>query len=258
MARVLFIGNSHTYLHYMPEMLERLSAAGGTAEKILADQVTGEGADLAWHWNNFPTRARIRSADWDYVVLQDRSGGPLEGKERLFSHARKLHALIREQGARTVFYMTWALRDHPGTQAEIAVVYADIADELRALLAPVGLAWQRVLRQQPDFPLYHRDGRHASATGAYLTACVFYGLLQKKSPLGLSGTLMLHGKPKVNLPPEVAAMLQKAAWESLERSSGHRNLKGNHSPSTENRTPSTVNSLRTYHGRKQAHTDDAG
>jgi len=219
MIRVLFIGNSHTYLHYMPEMLEKLST-GGTAEKILVDQVTGEGADLAWHWNNFPTRARIRSAEWSHVVLQDRSGGPLEKKERLFSHARKLHALIREQGARTVFYMTWALRDHPETQAKIARVYGEIADELRALLAPVGLSWQRVLQQQPDFPLYHRDGRHASAVGAYLTACVFHGLLQKKSPLGLPGSLVLHGKQKVNLTPEDAALLQQAAWETLNAETG--------------------------------------
>lgn len=258
MVRVLFIGNSHTYLHYMPEMLERLSASGSTAEKILADQMTGEGADLAWHWNNFPTRARIRSADWDYVVLQDRSGGPLEAKERLFGHARKLHALIREQRACTLFYMTWALRHHPETQAEIAAVYAEIAHELHVPLAPVGLAWQRVLRQQPDFPLYHRDGRHASIAGAYLTACVFYGLLQEKSPLGLSGTLKLHGKTKVNLPPEEAALLQKAAWESLEGSAGRQHSKGDHFPSTGNHDPSTVNSSRTYHGRKQAHTDDAG
>jgi len=215
MIRVLFIGNSHTYLHYMPEMVEALSSADASTEKILTDQVTGEGADLAWHWNNFPTRARIRSADWDFVVLQDRSGGPLAAAESLLIHARKLDALIREQGACTVFYMTWALRQRPETQAEIAGVYREAAGKLGALLAPVGLAWQQVLQDRPDFSLFHRDGRHANAAGAYLTACVFYGLFREKTPLGLPGTLILRNKPKVCLSPPEAALLQKTAWKAL-------------------------------------------
>jgi len=216
MLRVLFIGNSHTYLHYMPEMLEKLSAAGESPHKILADQVTGEGADLAWHWKNFPTRARIRSIKWDYVVLQDRSGGPLEAADSLAVHARKLDGLIRGQGARTVFYMTWARRGQLRGQRQIAAVYARVAAELGALLAPVGLAWQRVLRQDPGFALFHRDGRHASVQGAYLTACVFYGLFQGRSPVGLPGTLRLHGKPKVDLPRADALRVQQAAWEVLD------------------------------------------
>ncbi len=215
MRRVLFIGNSHTYLHYMPEMLEKLSAVEGAPHRILTDQVTGEGADLAWHWNNFPTRARIRSAKWDYVVLQDRSGGPLEAPDHLAEHSRKLHEFIGRQGARTVFYMTWALRDRPDSQVQIADVYARVADELGALLAPVGLAWQAVLRRRPGFPLFHRDGRHASALGAYLAACVFYGLFQQRSPVGLPEALTMHGKPKVHLPREDALLLQESAWQAL-------------------------------------------
>ncbi len=221
MRRVLFIGNSHTYLHYMPEMLEKLSAAGPSPRRILTDQVTGEGADLAWHWNNFPTRARIRSAKWDYVVLQDRSGGPLEAPDRLAEHARKLHNLIGRQGARTVLYMTWARRDRPDSQAQIADVYTRAADELGALLAPVGLAWRAVLQRRPGFPLFHRDGRHAGAPGAYLTACVFYGLFQQRSPVGLPKTLTLHDKPKVRLPREDALLLQESAWQALCAQTGH-------------------------------------
>lgn len=213
MIRVLFIGNSHTYLHYMPEMLEQLSACGTAGREILTDQVTGEGADLAWHWDNFPTRARIRSAPWQYVVLQDRSGGPLEAAERLRTYARKLDGLIREQGAQTVFYMTWALQDRPETQSEIARVYRTVAEELGALLAPVGLAWQQVRQQRPALRLFHRDGRHATATGAYLAACVFYGLFQRKSPLGLPAVLTLHGKTKSILQPDDAALIQGIAWD---------------------------------------------
>lgn len=217
MIRVLFIGNSHTYLHHMPRMVERLATVDGSDRKVLTEQVTGEGVDLAWHWNNLSTRQHIQSAAWDYVVLQERSGGPLEAAKRMWEHARKLDGLIRSQEGRTVFYMTWAPRSKPQEQTEIAAAYQKIADELDSLIAPVGLAWQRVLNQRPDFLLYHRDGRHASVKGAYLTACVFYALIRQRSPVGLPDILP---KSKGSLEPEDVAFLQQTAWEQIRHSFG--------------------------------------
>ena len=62
---VLFIGNSHTYLHYMPQMLGELIRAGDSGFQLNIDQITGEGAGLQGHWNNAPTREKIRSRRWD-------------------------------------------------------------------------------------------------------------------------------------------------------------------------------------------------
>ena len=92
---VLFIGNSHTYLHYMPQMLGELVRAADCGFKLNIDQITGEGAGLQWHWNNQPSREKIRSGRWDWVVLQDRSGGPLEELETFRTHARRLEEEIR-------------------------------------------------------------------------------------------------------------------------------------------------------------------
>ena len=138
---VLFIGNSHTYLHYMPQMLVALAQGAGKGFKLNADQITGEGAGLQWHWHNTSTRARIRSRQWDYVVLQDRSGGPLEDLESFRTHARLLDEEIKRQGAKTIFYMTWANKARPRTQKILAEAYSQVAAELDAGLAPVGLAW---------------------------------------------------------------------------------------------------------------------
>ena len=74
---ILFIGNSHTYLHYMPQMLWELVHADDSGFELNIDQITGEGVGLKWHWKNSPTLETIRRGPWDYVVLQDRSG-PLE------------------------------------------------------------------------------------------------------------------------------------------------------------------------------------
>ena len=55
--------------------------------ELVVDQCTGEGTGLAWHWKNLPSRNAIREKSWNYVVLQDRSGGPLEEPDSFRRHA---------------------------------------------------------------------------------------------------------------------------------------------------------------------------
>jgi hypothetical protein len=216
LLRVLFIGNSHTYLNYMPQMLEKLVHAGGGGIKLNLDQITGEGVGLDWHWSNAPTRENIRNRQWDYVVLQDRSGGPLENLASFRTHARLLDTEIRRFGAKTVFYMTWANKSSPRTQKIIADAYSRIAIELGALLAPVGLVWEKAQALDVELNLHHMDDRHANATGAYLTACVFYSILFNASPEGLPAKLRIEGKIRLNLTEERAGFLQKIAYETVK------------------------------------------
>lgn len=213
--KVLFIGNSHTYLHYMPEMLVKLADAPDREFALHADQITGEGASLQWHWNNSPTREKIRSRQWDFVVLQDRSGGPLEELESFRAHARLLDEEIRGQGAQTVFYMTWANKSRPGTQEILADAYGQIAEELGAGLAPVGLVWKKAQALDDELNLYHIDDRHANPSGAYLTACVFYTVFFNTSPEGLPATIQIEGKMRLDLAGDRAGFLQRIAYETV-------------------------------------------
>ena len=212
---VLFIGNSHTYLHYMPQMLAELARAADSDFPLKIDQVTGEGAGLQWHWNNQLPREKIKSGRWDRVVLQDRSGGPLEELESFRTHARRLDEEIRRQGAKTVFYMTWANKSRPRTQKIIADAYGQIATELDAVLAPVGLAWEKVLTLDVELNLHHIDDRHANPSGAYLTACVFYAVFFNANPEGLPATLQIEGKIRLDLAEDRAGFLQKIAYETV-------------------------------------------
>jgi hypothetical protein len=217
---VLFIGNSHTYLHYMPQMLVKLAEGAGRGIALHVDQVTGERAALQWHWNNTPTREKIRSRRWDYVVLQDRSGGPLEDLESFRTHACLLDGEIRRHGAQTVFYMTWSNKSQPETQVILADAYEQIAAELNAGLAPVGLAWEKVRALNDALNLYHIDDRHANPIGAYLTACVFYVVFFKTSPEGLPATLRIEGKIRLDLAEDRAGFLQKIAYETVMNAGG--------------------------------------
>jgi hypothetical protein len=212
---VLFIGNSHTYLHYMPQMFGELAQAADSSIQLNIDQITGEGAGLQWHWNNQPSREKIRSGRWDWVVLQDRSGGPLEESESFRTHARRLDEEIRRQGAKTVFYMTWANKYRRRTQKMITAAYAQIASELGAVLAPVGLAWEKAQALDLELNLHHIDDRHANPSGAYLSACVFYTVFFNASPEGLPATLQIEGKIRLDLAENRAGFLQKIAYETV-------------------------------------------
>ena len=212
---VLFIGNSHTYLHYMPQMLGELAQADDSGFELNIDQITGEGASLQWHWNNESSREKIRSGRWDWVVLQDRSGGPLEELESFRTYACLLNEEIRRQGAKTVFYMTWANKSNPRTQKILADAYVRVATELDAVLAPVGLAWEKAQAQDVELNLHHIDDRHANPSGAYLTACVFYAVLFNARPEGLPATLQIEGKIRLDLAADRAGFLQKIAYETV-------------------------------------------
>jgi hypothetical protein len=60
----------------MPQMVVKLTAAAKEKNLLTAEQITGEGVDLAWHWHNQKTRNLLKAKAWDYVVLQDRRKSP--------------------------------------------------------------------------------------------------------------------------------------------------------------------------------------
>jgi len=212
---ILFIGNSHTYLHNMPRMLAELVKAANKGFVLGVRQCTGEGVSLEWHWKNPQTRETIVSEEWDAVVLQDRSGGPLENLDSFNTHTRLLDKEIKNRGAETLLFMTWPLKSRPQTLKKLAKAYTAMARDLGAKLAPVGLAWQRVAQLNPDFELYHQDGRHANPFGAYLAACVFFAVLFAESPEGLPGILLINGTKRVDLDPQKALFLQEVAFEMV-------------------------------------------
>ncbi|MBM3430627.1 MAG: PKD domain-containing protein [Bacteroidetes bacterium] len=62
--------------------------------------------------------------------------------------------------------------------------YLRIADSSNASIAAVGSAWKFVRDNHPSINLYSGDGSHPSLAGTYLSACVFYSSLFRKSTVG--------------------------------------------------------------------------
>lgn len=218
--KVLFVGNSFTFTNDVPGLTVALARAADTKPELVVDSHVVGGATLERHWNDGAALAKIRSTDWDVVVLQEQSQRPLKayGRDALFyPYARKFAEAIRGTGAIPLFYMTWARPDMaPAPQQLWTESYSDLTKELTAECAPVGVAFERFKQAFPGTALTTDGNGHPSPHGAYLAACTFYAALYRKSPEGLPNRLDT-GSAIVTISPAEATAMQKAAWDSWKQ-----------------------------------------
>lgn len=208
--RVLFIGNSYTYVNNLPQLFAELAAAG-TPKGAAARVVAVGGATLAQLFAGPYAVPAIRTGCWDYVVLQEQSllggyavNGNAVGLASFRDAVNKFDEEIRKKGARTVLFVTWARKDTPEMQSRIDEAYGKIAAETKAILAPVGDAWKQALHERPNLVLHQDDGSHPNPAGSYLAACVFYAVFFGNH---------LDGLPAVGIPPDQAQFLQRVTRE---------------------------------------------
>ncbi len=178
------------------------------------------GATLQNHWERGNVVRRLQSGHWNYVVLQEQSSVPIESPELLRKYARLFDQEIKKAGAATVLFLTWPRRQHPENLAALTNAYFATAQELGAVVAPVGMAWGDVLNEKSSIRLYHEDGSHPGPIGSYVASCILYSVFFDRSPVGLPGTLFtvrsqgLHARVG-ELSKEDAALIQRAAWRCV-------------------------------------------
>lgn len=201
---VLFIGNSFTARNDLPGLIAQLASARG---KSLEHQlISAGGASLRMHWNAGEALKAIKQDHYDYVVLQEQSTLPIKNAKRMHENVRLFDEAIKAAGAQTVLYMTWARQHAPESQETITDAYTSIGEELNAIVVPVGAVWQRFLRTHAKPILHDKDQSHPTLAGSYLAACVFFAVLLKESPVGIS--VEVPGLDAKDL-----LLLQKAAWQ---------------------------------------------
>ncbi len=211
--RVLFIGNSYTYVNDLPNTFAKLAQSG--KHKVEVGMSAQGGWTLADHAKSTDTLNILNSKKWTYVVLQEQSEIPSVQGSRTYSMypaARTLVKEIRDMGAAPLFFLTWAHRDgfpengmsdYASMQSQINNGYYGIAGELNVPVAAVGSAWLLAVKEHPELSLWQEDGSHPSEQGTYLAACVFYEMTFRENPVGL--------KYRANLSKEAAATLQSIA-----------------------------------------------
>lgn len=186
--RVLFVGNSYTYVNDLPAMIASM-ARGSASDALSTDAVVVGGATLQMHWQSTGGRERLQAGASE-VVLQGQSVEPLYQPAVFAQYADEFGALARAVSARPVWFATWARRADSdvyaepfsgGTPAAMTAAlereYAAAATRNGGALARVGEAWRRSLASRPALALHSDDGSHPTVAGTYLAACVMYAAI---------------------------------------------------------------------------------
>ena len=166
--KVLFIGNSHTYTHYVPLRTAAFSMAMG--HPLEATMLTQGGMGLDWHLQQHQTRYNLVYGGYDAVILQHLAH-PFPGREALLKAGKALAEIVPANTKRYV-YMTWSEKNNPQGQDAMCEACEALAREIGAEVCPVGRIWQQVRSAHPEMELYGDDGEHSSVLGASLAASV--------------------------------------------------------------------------------------
>ena len=174
--KVLFVGNSHTYMNDMPQLFREVygQTTGCSAEVTM---LAYSGRPLSWHLaEHFSLRFALLYGGYDYCVIQQ-AAHPFPPEEETLADGRELIDLCRQTGTTPVLYMTWAEARFPENQQKMIDTYTKLRDLTGARLAPVGIAWQWLRKAHPEVELFYKDGEHASPYGDLLIAAVLTATL---------------------------------------------------------------------------------
>jgi len=222
--KILFIGSSYFNGYDMPGLFEDL--ANNSGKTVYIDRQITNGLYLEDHANSISTEAKINEKDWDYVILQ--GVGALVAYPDYYTHHPVYPALVALQNkisencdsTKMVFCLPWAFEDgmtwvqgwtdtYEDMQIKIYENTLRYLDDLDFVIAPVGWAWNTVLKEK-NYPLHYlhlSDWNHPSLQGSYLTACVIYSTIYQES----SVEIQYYG----GLPEENANYFQTVASNTV-------------------------------------------
>ncbi len=224
---LLWVGNSFFYYNNSMHghVGQLLGAAGVRGLRSSSATISGSGID--WHDVEAHLKPGSRVASYSFVgdnevrfntfdkpfdgvMMMDCSQCPIhpQMKDIFVTYAKKNSETARRNGARPVFFMSWAYQDVPAMTQQLADAYTRAGKENNAQVIPAGLAFARSIALRPDVNLYVADKRHPTLAGSYLAACTTYATLFRRSPIGLPYT--------AGLDPAVARHLQTVAWDTVQ------------------------------------------
>lgn len=180
--RLLFIGNSLTYVHNVPDLVKRLAAGAGkptpTVEMRAAPNV-----GLEDHWKEGWVAKALQKGHYDVLIMQQGPSTLAASGADLGRWTAVLAAEAVKHGTRPALYEVWAPASG-GMEASM-VNYRTAADAAGTAFYPAAAAWQAAWGAKPTLPLYGPDGFHASEHGALLAAMVITGVLFDVDPAAM-------------------------------------------------------------------------
>jgi hypothetical protein len=178
--RVMFVGNSLTYVNNLPALLRAVGASQGIA--IATETYAAPGGTLAERWRDGHVAEALRSGRIDIVVLQEQ-GGHLAAcmvdmqSQRTAPCAASLRAyrgvsdLAKAHGARTLLFQTWGPDER--WQAKLDRSLRTIADRTSATIFDAAGALHALEKADPAVELFP-DNTHPSIQASLMLAIALY------------------------------------------------------------------------------------
>lgn len=208
LKKVLFLGNSYTYVNNLPQMVADISASTGNT--LIYDINAPGGYYLGQHLTNSVSLSKIQTGTWDNVVLQDQSMAlayPGYCMNSFYS-TFKLDSTIKSTNfcSQTIFYSTWGRKNGDSyicsqpyceedtlinrtfyqMNSDIQSNYHLFADSLKASMSPVSAVFAYIRMNFPSIELFNADESHPSLAGTYAAACCFYSTIFRNDPLQIT------------------------------------------------------------------------
>jgi hypothetical protein len=181
--KVLFIGNSHTMVNDVPELVARLAKQSGI--QIEKRMIAEGGKTLEYHAGTGIVKENILHGGYDWIVLQHWAHPFNETYEKsMESGARQLFEMIGKTKSKAVFYKPWPRKlTLPGEYPLMSATYARLAKQYNAGLANVGDVFEKYRALYPGEMMYADDGEHASLLTSNIAAYVILRTITGKKPV---------------------------------------------------------------------------
>lgn len=179
-VRVLFVGNSLTYTHDVPGLVQALADRSGRS--MSHGTIARPNYALEDHWNDGIGReiGRLRP---DFVVMQQGPSSLPESRTHLVAWTRTLAGAIREAGGEPALYMVWPEVSRRAAFGAVRESYEAAAAEVNGRFIPAGAAWLELWARDEDVELYGPDGFHPSYLGALVAAHAIFAVLFDADPM---------------------------------------------------------------------------
>ncbi|HET7844112.1 MAG TPA: hypothetical protein VFL14_08180 [Xanthomonadales bacterium] len=167
--RVLFVGNSYTYVNDLPWVVAVVAATRGI--EVDFGMLAEPNFALEDHIRTGAYDAKLAEG-WDFVVLQQGPSSLPQNREHLRVWSVRAATSARERGTRVVLFSAWPARDNLFTWMDAEESYQLAARAAGGCIAPVATAWRYARAAHPDVDVYSGDDLHASLEGTLLAAHV--------------------------------------------------------------------------------------
>jgi hypothetical protein len=176
-ARVLFFGNSVTYVGNLPAVLSALCSASGT--QCSTEMIARGGATLTDRVADDSLERAIAKGRFDYLILQERGGDIMgaqmnqsEAQERAESAAATLVQAAREHEMQPVLLGTY--QGFPEASAALVSAERALANRFDAAYVPISNYLECGRRENASLRWFDRDGMHPGPELTLLMAVMLY------------------------------------------------------------------------------------